>query len=73
MHIPRPVFLVFCNNMGAWRGSTLVLGQPIVVNTLIITIFAQVSTFSVLVKVLHHLFKVFLAFAQQLVLRFHVQ
>ena len=66
MHIPRPVFLVFCNNMGAWRGSPLVLGQPLVVNTLIITIFAQVSTFSVLVKVLHHLFKVFFAFAQQL-------
>ena len=21
MHIPRPVFLVLCNNMGAWRGS----------------------------------------------------
>ena len=33
--------------------------------TLITTIFAQVSTFAVLVKVLHHLFKVFL--------RFHVQ
>ena len=45
MHIPRPVFLVLCNNMGAWRGRPLVLGQLLVVNTLIITIFAQVSTF----------------------------
>ena len=57
MHIPRPAFQVLCNNMGAS----------------VALFFAQVSTFSVLVKVLHHLFKVFLAFAQQLVLRFHVQ
>ena len=53
----------FCGRRGL--GSTirtLVLGQPLLVNTLITTIFAQVSTFAVLVKVLHNLFKVFLRF-----------
>ena len=52
--------------LGGWLGNsdclgyaigTFVLGQPFVVDAFIITILAQVSTFAVLVKVLHNLFQ----------------
>lgn len=42
--------------------SALVLDEPLVVYTFIIAIFAQVSTFTFLVKVLQYLFKIFLCF-----------
>lgn len=46
----------------ARRVLFLVLRQPLVVNSFITTILTQVSTSTVLFKVLHHLFEVFLCF-----------
>ena len=46
----------------AGRVLLFVFRQPLVVNTFITTILTQISTSTVLVKVLHHLFEVFLCF-----------
>ena len=40
----------------------LVLRQPFVIDTLVTTILAQATTFTVLVKILHYLFKILLCF-----------